>query len=59
LKKNKTFIKGPRKKLKIKRMRIKLKNIIYDKLGLKDKIEKKIYKRAKNKQKKGLNLKYQ
>jgi len=40
-------------------MRIKLKNIIYDKLGLKDKIEKKIYKRAKNKQKKGLNLKYQ
>jgi hypothetical protein len=44
LKKNKTFIKGPRKKLKIKRIRIKLKNIIYDKLGLKDKIKKKIIK---------------
>ena len=60
-KKEKFYKRGKKKKLKIKRIRIKLKNIIYDKLGLKDKIEQKnIYKRAKNKQKKkGLNLKYQ
>jgi len=41
LKLNKIFIKGSRKKIKIKRIKIKLKNIIYDKLGLKDEIENK------------------
>jgi uncharacterized protein YbcI len=42
-KKEKFYKRGKKKKLKIKRIRIKLKNIIYDKLGLKDKIEKKIF----------------
>ena len=36
-----TFPKGPRKKLEIKRIRTKLKSIIFDKLGLKDEIKKK------------------
>jgi hypothetical protein len=38
---NKIFIKKSRKKIKIKRIKIKLENIIYDKLGLKDEIENK------------------
>jgi len=41
LKTNKIFIKVPRKKLKIKRMRTKLENMIFGKLGLNDKIENK------------------
>jgi hypothetical protein len=41
LKTNKTFTKWTRKKIKIKRIRTKLKNIIFDKLGLKDKIKNK------------------
>jgi hypothetical protein len=36
---NKTFTQGSRKKIEIKRMRTKLKNIIFDNLGLKNKIE--------------------
>ena len=44
-----TFPKGPRKKLEIKRIRTKLKSIIFDKLGLKDEIKKNFYKRTKNK----------
>jgi hypothetical protein len=41
LKTNKTFRKGPRKKIKIKRMRTRLENIIFGKLRLNDKIENK------------------
>jgi hypothetical protein len=41
LKTNKTFTKMLRKKIKVKRMRINLKNIIFGKLGLKDKIKNK------------------
>lgn len=39
LKTIKTWIKRSRKKLKIKRRKIKLKNIIYDKLKLKIKLQ--------------------
>jgi hypothetical protein len=40
LKTNKTFNKGLRKKkLKIQKIRIKLKNIIFEKLGFKNEIE--------------------
>jgi hypothetical protein len=39
LKTNKIFIKVPRKKLKIKRMRTELENMIFGKLRLNDKIE--------------------
>jgi hypothetical protein len=35
----KTFIKELRKKIEIQRMRPKLENIIFDKLGLKDEIQ--------------------
>jgi len=51
LKTNKTFTKMLRKKIKVKRMRINLKNIIFGKLGLKDKIENKwnFYKKSKTK----------
>jgi hypothetical protein len=41
LKANKTFTKGLRKKIKIKRIRTKLEKIAYEKLGLKDEIENK------------------
>jgi len=41
LKTNKFFIKVPRKKLKIKRMRTELENMIFGKLRLNDKIENK------------------
>jgi len=41
LKTNKIFIKVPRKKLKIKRMRTELENMIFGKLRLNDKIENK------------------
>jgi hypothetical protein len=40
------------KKLKIKRIKIKLKNIIFDKLGLKDEIENKIKLLQKRKEQK-------
>jgi len=40
LKRITTFPKGPRKKIEIKRIRTKLKIIIFDKLGLKDEIKK-------------------
>ena len=38
LKNNKTFTKSPRKKSEIKRIKTKLENIIFDKLGWKYKI---------------------
>jgi len=41
LKTNKTFTKGLGKKLEIKKIKIKLENIIFGKLGLNDKIENK------------------
>jgi hypothetical protein len=41
LKTNKTFTKWTRKKIEIKIIRTKLKNIIFGKLGLKDKIKNK------------------
>jgi len=41
LKTNKTFTKMLRKKIKVKKMRINLKNIIFGKLGLKNKNENK------------------
>jgi hypothetical protein len=41
LKTNKTFIKVPRKKLKIKRMMTELENILFGKLRLNNEIEKK------------------
>jgi hypothetical protein len=42
LKTNKFFTKGPKEKiLEIQRIRMKLENVIIDKLGLKDKIENK------------------
>jgi hypothetical protein len=39
LKTNKTFTKRPKKKKEIQRMRNKLKNIIFGKLGLNDEIK--------------------
>jgi hypothetical protein len=36
-----TFIKGPRKKLEIKKIKTKSENIFFGKLGLKDEIENK------------------
>jgi hypothetical protein len=41
LKINKTFIKESRKQFEFKKIRIKLENIIYDKLRLKNEIKKK------------------
>jgi hypothetical protein len=41
LKTNKTFTKGSNKELEIQKMRMKLKNLIFDKLRLNDEIENK------------------
>jgi hypothetical protein len=41
LKTNKTFTKGSKKELEIQKMRMKLKNLIFDKLRLNDEIENK------------------